>query len=73
MMETLGALINSKNVLKLLQDGSGRLSVLRIPYYMSGGGRIRINDILCNKTPEKNKALCSTSYTGRTMKMKMIF
>ena len=57
MMETLGALINSKNVLKILQDGSGRPSVLRIPYYMSVGGRIRINDNLYNKTPEKNKAL----------------
>ena len=67
-METLGALMNSENSLKLLQDNSGRSSILRIPIITLGCDRVRINDKVYDLTPQKYNALSSTSYTGKTMK-----
>ena len=46
MMETLGALINSKNSKKMIQDDSGRPSILGTPICTLvctlGGDRVRI-------------------------------
>ena len=69
MMETLGALMNSKSTLKLIKDHSGRASILRIPIHTLGGDRIRINDNISDLTPEIYKTLSSTSYTSKTMKI----
>ena len=68
MMETLGAVMSSKNFLKLIQDKSGKASILGVPINTLGGDRIRIKDIIYDLTPEIYKALSSTSYTGITMK-----
>ena len=68
-METLGASMDSKNTLKLIQDGTGRASILRIPFYTLGCNRIRINDNICDLTPEIYKKLSSTFHTGKTMKI----
>ena len=68
LTETLGASINSRNLLKLTQDDSGRASILGTPIYTLGGDRTRINDNVYEMTPEKYKTLSSTGYTGKTMK-----
>ena len=73
MKETLGALMNSKNSLKIKQDDSDRASILGIPIYTTGGGRIKINENVHDITPEIYKALSSTSNTGKSMKKKMTF
>ena len=53
MMETLEALMNSKNSLKLLQDESGRASILRLPTNTYNGGHtIQIKNIIYTLTPE---------------------
>ena len=39
-METLGVLMNIKNSLKLLQEYSGRASILGIPFFTLGGDTI---------------------------------
>ena len=43
-METIGALMNSKNSLKIIQDDSNRASILEVPIHSLGAERIRIND-----------------------------
>ena len=52
MMEVLGALINSKSSLTLIQNDSGRESILRTPIYTLGGDKIPINDNIYDLTPE---------------------
>ena len=44
MMETSGALMNSKNSSKLIQDKSSRESIFGIPIITLAGDRIQIND-----------------------------
>ena len=68
MMETLGALMNIKNFLKLMQDDWGRASILRIPINTLDGVTIQIKDNIYTLIPEIYKALSSTSYTGKPMK-----
>ena len=68
MTETLGALMNSKSSLKLTPDGSGRASILGVPINTLGNDRIQINGNVYDLTPEINKALFYTGYTGNTMK-----
>ena len=68
MMETLGVLMNSKNTLKVIQDESGRASILGTPIYTLGSDRKRMNDIIYDLTREIFNAIFSTSYTGGTMK-----
>ena len=70
MTETLGALMNRKNSLKLKQDDSGRASILRTPINTLGDDRIQIKDNIYDLTPEIYKALSCTGYTGKTMKKK---
>ena len=67
-MESLGALTNSKNSLKLLQDDSDRASNLGIPINTVSGDRIQINNKIYDLTPEMYKALSNTGYTDKTMK-----
>ena len=68
MTETLGALMNSKNSLKLILDDSGRASILGVPINTLGGDRIQMNGNIYDLTPEIFKALTYTGYTGITMK-----
>ena len=68
MTETLGALMNSKNSLKLIPDDSGRATVLGVPINTLGGDRIQIKDNVYDLTPEIYKALSSTGHTGITLK-----
>ena len=68
MTETLGALMNSKNSLKLIPDDSGRTSILGVPINTLGGDRIQIKDNVYDLTPEIYKSPSSTGYTGNTMK-----
>ena len=70
MIKSLGDLMNSKNSLNIIQDTSGRASILGIPHITLGGDRIQINDNICDLTPELYKALSITGYTGKTMKNK---
>ena len=65
MTETLGALMNSKNSLKLIPDDSGRATILGVPINTLGGDRIQINENIFDLTPEIYKAL---SDTGKNMK-----
>ena len=44
MTETLGAFMNSKNSLKLKQDGSDRAPTFENLIYTFGGGRIKLNE-----------------------------
>ena len=68
MTETLGALMNSKNSIKLIPDDSGRATILEVPINTSGGDRIQINGNIYDLTPEIYKALSDTGYTGKNMK-----
>ena len=68
MKETLGALMNSRCSLKIMQDDSDRASVLRIPIHTLGGGGLKINHNIYDLTPEVYQTLSSTSYTGKNMK-----
>ena len=64
----IGSLINSRNSLKITQDESGRANILGIPIQISEGDRIKTNENVYELTPEINKALSYTIYTGNTMK-----
>ena len=68
MTESLGALMDSKNSLKLIQDDLGRASILGIPIHTLGGDRLQINGNVYDLPPEIYKALSSTSYSGKTLK-----
>ena len=52
MIETLGALMNSKNSLKLIKDNSGRASILGTFIKTLGRDRKQLNDIVYDLTPE---------------------
>ena len=67
-METLGALMNSRKSLKLIQDDWSRTSILGISIYTLGGHRLKIDANSYDLTPEVYKTLCSTSYTGKNIK-----
>ena len=68
MTETLGALMNSKNSLKLIPDDSGRATILGVPINTLGRDRIQISENIYDLTPEIYKALSDTGYTGKNMK-----
>ena len=42
MAETLGALMNSNNSLKIIQDGLGTASILGVPINTLGGDRMKV-------------------------------
>ena len=67
MTKTLGRIMSGANSLRIKSSRSGA-SILGVPINTLGGGRIQINDNICDITPEIHKALSSTTYTGRTMK-----
>ena len=52
MMETSGALMNSKITLTLIKDDSGKASILATPINKICGDRIQINDNIYDLTPE---------------------
>ena len=60
--------MSSANSLRIKFSRSGS-SILGVPIKTLGGDRIQINDNIYNITPEIHKALSSTTYTGRTMKV----
>ena len=68
MRQMIGALMNSRNSLKIAQDGSGKANILGIPIQISEGDTIKINENVYELTPEIYKALTYTTYTGNTMK-----
>ena len=41
MTKALGALMNGRNTLNLIQDESGRASILAVPIYILCGDRIK--------------------------------
>ena len=57
MTETLVALMNSRNSMKLIQEGSGRASILKTPIYTKAGDRLRIKDNNHDLTPEIYKTI----------------
>ena len=59
--------MQSHNSLKLIQDESGRATILGVPIYISGDDRMKINDNIYDLTPEIYKALSNTGYDGKTM------
>ena len=64
----IASLMSCRNSLNNTQDVPGRANILDKPFQILGADRIQINDDKYDLTPEKNKALSSTSYTGKTMK-----
>ena len=68
MRQMLGSLMNSKNSLKITQDESGRANILGVPIQISGADTIKIDENTYELTPEINKVLSDTGYTGKTMK-----
>ena len=73
MIETLGALMNSKNTLKLIQEDSVRASILGNPIHTLGGDRIQINDNVYDLTPEIKKLHLLHHTLVRLWKMNMIY
>ena len=67
MREMIGSLMNSRNSLKITQDGSGRANILGVLIQISEADTIKTNENIYDLTPEIYKALSSTSYTGKTM------
>ena len=63
----LGALRNSANFLKFTQDEFGRANILGAPIQISQGDTIKINEHICELTPEVYKSLSNPLYTGNTM------
>ena len=72
MTETLGALMNSNNSLKLIPDDSGRATISGVPMNTLGGDRIQINENIYDLTPEIYKALSGTGNTVKNMKSEKI-
>ena len=68
MTEALGALTNSENSLKIIQDDLGRASILGTPIFTLSDDRMRIKGNVYVLFPEIYKTLSSTSFTGKTMK-----
>ena len=68
MREMIGSLMNSRNSLKITQEESGRANILGVPVQSSEVDTIKINENNYDLTPEIDKALSSTSYTGKNMK-----
>ena len=66
--QMIASLMSCRNSLKKTQGVSGRANILDKPFQILGADRIQINDDKYDLTPEKYKALSSTSYTGKTMK-----
>ena len=58
-MELLGALMEIKNSLKLVQDDSGKASILRTSINTLGGDTIHMKDNIYTLTPEINRTLSS--------------
>ena len=67
MQEMIGSLMRSHNSLKLIQDESGRGTILGVPIQISSNS-IKINEKIYKLTPEVYKALSNPLYTGNTMK-----
>ena len=59
----------SHNSLKNTQDEFCQANTLGLLIQKSGGDRIRMNQNVYDLTAEISKALSSTSYTGKTMKV----
>ena len=68
MRQMLGALMNSRNSLKITQDELGRANILGVPIQISEGDTIKINENVYELSPEIYKALTYSTYTGNTMK-----
>ena len=68
MRDMIGALMRSKNSLKITQDELGRANIFGFPIQISGADTIKINENINELTPEIYKALSYTGYTGKTMK-----
>ena len=67
MQELIGSLMRSHNSLKLVQDESGKGTILGVPIQISSDS-IKINENIYKLTPEVYKALSNPLYTGNTMK-----
>ena len=67
MTETLGASMNNNKSLKIIQDDSGRASILRISNITLVGDTIQINEDNYTLIPEIYETLSLTSKTGKSM------
>ena len=52
MRQMIGSLLNSRNSLKITQDESGRGNILVVPFQISEGDTIKINENVHELTPE---------------------
>ena len=68
LTKTLGRLMCRANSLRIKSSRSGA-SILGVPLNTMGGDRIQMNDIIYDITREVHKALSSTTYNGKTMKI----
>ena len=60
--------MTSRNSLKFTQDELGHANILGVPIQISECDTIKINENICELTPEIYKALTYATYTGNTMK-----
>ena len=67
MTKTLRRLMSSPNSLKIDSSSSGA-KILGVPIYTLGVDKLRIHVNDYESTPEINKALSFTGYTGKSMK-----
>ena len=67
IQEMLRSLMRSHKSLKIIQDESGRATILGVPFQISGVDTIKINETIYELTPEVHKALSNPLYTGNTM------
>ena len=68
MRQMLRSLMNSRNSLKIPQDELGIANILGVPIQISQGDTLKINENVYELTPEINKALTYTTFSGNTMK-----
>ena len=67
LTKKIGSLMSSFNSLRIKPSPCGS-TVLGVPIYTLGGGKLRIRDNVYDLTPEIYKALSYTGYIDKTMK-----
>ena len=68
MRQMLGSLMNSRNFLKITQDGLGHANVLGVPFQISGAELPKINENIYELTPGIFQASTYPTYDGETKK-----
>ena len=58
--ETLGSLMGSDNSLNIVQKDKGTVTIIGVPIYTLGGDKIKLKDIVFDRSPKIHKTLSST-------------